>query len=76
MTLASYTLATLLHKADLTDYEVTADALETLYAGWTDERKADLYALLQDSVRPDMAFADLELMCAAALAANARRFGG
>lgn len=68
------TLATLLHKADLTDYETTAQAIEEVTDGYSDDRKADLYALIQDSVNKAMAFHELRDAVDKALRSNDRRF--
>lgn len=55
----THAFATQLHRADLRDYEPTAEAIEALTEGYTDERKADLYALIQESVNADMSFVEL-----------------
>lgn len=66
--------ATTLHRADLRDYEPTADAIESLTEGYTDERKADLYALIQDSVNKDMSFVELSDAIDGCLKKNDLRF--
>lgn len=74
MSLTAHLLAVLLAGKPM-DYEDTADAIEGLFTHFGDERKADLYALLQDTVRPGMAFGELEQACARALFLNTQRFG-
>lgn len=70
----THAFATTLHRADLTDYEPTADAIEALTAGYTDDRKADLYALIQESVNRDMSFVELSDALDGCLRKNDLRF--
>lgn len=42
--------------ACIEDYEPVADAISTIMGSMSDEQKADLYALVQESVRQDMPF--------------------
>lgn len=53
-----------------------ADVIEHLVdlSGWPDEKKADLYALLVESVTDDMKLAQVEKAVAAALDTNHKRF--
>lgn len=41
------------------DFEATAQAIEDLTGGYSDEHKADLYALIHEAVNQDMAFVEL-----------------
>ena len=70
----THAFATTLHRADLKDYEPTADAIEALTEGYTDERKADLYALIQESVNKDMSFEELCTALDGCLRKNDRKF--
>jgi hypothetical protein len=54
----THTLAVLI-AAQPDDYELTARAIEALFADYTDERKADLYALVQEAANRDMQLKDL-----------------
>jgi hypothetical protein len=67
-------LSTLLHRADLTDYETTARAIEELFDSSLDEYKAELYARLQDTLLADDTFAECEHKVNAALSASVRAF--
>lgn len=67
-------LATLLHRADLTDYETTAAAIEQLFENSLDEYKAELYACLQDTMLAGDTFAECERKVNAALRASVRAF--
>lgn len=66
-------LATMLAKAP-EDYETTAAAIEDLFEDYTDEQKADLYALLQEAVNRDMAFVELSDAVDTCLRKNEERY--
>jgi hypothetical protein len=68
--------ATLLHRADLQAYEPTAEAINGLTTGFSDERKADLYALIQEAVNKDMAFVELTNTLDRCLTKNEAHFYG
>lgn len=71
----SHALATLLSEpATEDDVQRTCAAIEELFSGFTDESKADLYALLAESVYPGQTFAAREVACAIALKRNKMRF--
>lgn len=55
----THAFATTLYRADRAAYEPTAEAIEALTEDFTDERKADLYALIQESVNKTMSFVEL-----------------
>ena len=75
MNVQSYALATLLSDPpDEGAVQHTADAIETMFSGMTDESKADLYAMLAESVYPGQSFAAKEVACAIALKRNKMRF--
>lgn len=50
--------------------------IEGQFAHYPDEQKADLYALLEESVTNDMKLADICVACDKALWKNTHRFGG
>lgn len=66
--------ATVLHRADRSDYEPTADAIEALTESYTDEQKADLYALIQEAVNKDMSFVELSDALDVCLTKNSEHF--
>jgi hypothetical protein len=69
------TLATLIGSAaQAQEYEPVAEAIEAATDGYTADRKADLYALIQDSVNKDMSFNELQDAVDKALRSNDRRF--
>ncbi len=41
------------------DMDTTCDAIQALFSDYTDEKKADLYALLHEAVNRDMSFVEL-----------------
>lgn len=74
----THALALMLHegndaKSDQ-DYEPIADAIEVTLRGYPDEQKADLYALLADSITPNMPFKALTEAVSSALYLNERSF--
>lgn len=56
------------------DYEVVAGAIEALFSDYPDERKADLYALIADTVKMDMTFEARVAACNVALTSNEARW--
>jgi hypothetical protein len=73
----THTLSTLIFRADRHDsYEPVAAAIEETTDGWTDERRADLYALIQESVNKTMSFVELSDSIDHALLNNERRYAG
>jgi hypothetical protein len=73
----THTLATTLAGAkDVEEYDGVAAAIEALTEDFGDERKADLYALIHESVNRDMSFVELSGAVDAALQKNERRFLG
>jgi hypothetical protein len=74
----TYALAVLLSEPEpkYDDYDNTAIALEALFRDYTDEQKADLYALLQEAVNRDMSFVELTDCCAECLRKNEGHFSG
>lgn len=60
--------------ACIEDYEPVADAISTLMGSMPDEQKADLYALVQESVRHDMPFAELTTVLDGCLRKNEAHF--
>jgi hypothetical protein len=75
----TYALATLLSQPGDTprgEYEHTASAIEALFQDYTDEQKADLYALLQEAVNATMSFVELTDCCAECLNKNEEHFRG
>lgn len=56
------------------DYEPVADAIAALTEGFSDERKADLYALIHEAVNRDMAFVELTDALDGALTKNEEHF--
>lgn len=62
-------------KADQFEYELHDILCGLIYcAGWSDERKADLYATCVESVKFDDKLTELERKCAHALRVNQLRF--
>lgn len=51
-------------------YDSAADVLARYFADWSDDRKADLYARLAESLLPGDTIATMEVKCSAALWAN------
>lgn len=49
--------------------------IESLFSEWTDERKADLYALLAEKVTPHMRLIDIEKVVSGALWDNCNNWG-
>lgn len=73
----THTLATLLHSAnDGAAYETLAPAIEELFSDFSDERKADLYALLAEAVTKGMLFTALTAAINRCLNKNEARFMG
>jgi hypothetical protein len=71
----AYTLATLLSEpSEECDVHQTCAAIEDLFADKTDEAKADLYAMLAESVFPGQSFAAKRTACEIALRRNVMRF--
>ncbi len=56
------------------DYEPIADAIDATMKGYPDEQKADLYALLAETVTPGMPFGLLCVVVDAALTNNEKEF--
>jgi hypothetical protein len=71
----THALATLL-SSQPEDYETTASAIESLFAGFTDEQKADLYALLQERANATMSFVELSDSVNYCLLHNEEHFRG
>lgn len=72
----AYALAVSLHKVDFrNDYESSAEVIEQLMVDYSDEQKADLYALLQDTVTPGCGFSALVDTVNRALHKNDMAFG-
>lgn len=71
----THTLATLLSSRPA-DYETTAGAIEALFEDYTDEQKADLYALLQERINATMSFVELSDSVDYCLLNNERHFIG
>ena len=55
-------------------HDVVAGAIEDITRGYPDEQKADLYALIAESVRPGMTFENVCRALDAALTSNERHF--
>lgn len=55
------------------EYELH-DVVNVYFQGWPDERKADLYARLAESVRGDMGFAEASAAVSRCLRANFKEF--
>jgi len=70
-------LATLLAKAKTEPEELskTALAIEQMFSDWSDERKADLYALVEHAIRDDMTFAEVQTSLDLCLIRNQERHG-
>jgi hypothetical protein len=69
----THTLAVLI-AAQPDDYELTARAIEAMFSRWPDERKADLYALVQEATNRDMQLKDLIPVIDACLMKNEQHF--
>ena len=50
--------------------------IEAQFSHYTDEHKADLYALIEESVTNDMKLADIVVACDKALWSASQHFGG
>jgi hypothetical protein len=48
-------------------FDSAADVLARYFADWSDDRKADLYARLAESLLPSDTMATMEVKCSAAL---------
>jgi len=71
----THTLSVLLADAP-EDMDTTCDAISTLFRDYTDEQKADLYALLQESVNATMSFVELSDSVDFCLLSNEAHFRG
>lgn len=67
------TLATVLGN-DGADIDRICNTLDTMFAEYTDEKKADLYSLLAESLRPGQTFRDRQAACEIAIRLNDGRF--
>lgn len=56
------------------DYEPIADAIEIWLAGYHDAQKADLYAILAETITPGMPLKELTEVVSSALYMNERAF--
>jgi hypothetical protein len=66
-------LATMLARAP-EDMDTTCDALSALFQDYTDEQKADLYALIQEAVNETMSFVELSDALDGCLVKNEEHF--
>lgn len=69
----THTMAVLLSRAP-EDVDRTADAIAYIFQGYTDEQKADLYALIHEAVNETMSFVELSDAIDDALVKNEEHF--